>query len=148
MPDATPFSDLDAYLALPRVAGLALSPDGSRLVTTVATLDPDGVRWVTALWQVDPTGATPPARLTRSRKARKDKKVTAILHAGYPVRYWDHDLGPDQPRLLAGDVVADDRVDWTELTPEPGRALDEADFDVSADGSTIVTTWRVPEPHG
>src|SRR3954470_21036639 len=236
MAEATPFSDLDAYLALPRVAGLALSPDGSRLVTTVATLDPEGVRWVTALWQVDPTGATPAVRLTRSRKgeaapeflpdgsvlfasarpdpeekepkddaptalwllpatggearvvatrpggvngivvardsgrvvvssptlpgaadgqqdeerrkARKDKKVTAILHAGYPVRYWDHDLGPEQPRLVAGTVVSDDRLEWDELTPDPGRALDHADYDVSADGATIVTAWRVPEPHG
>jgi hypothetical protein len=32
---STPFSDLDDYLALPRVAGLAVSPDGSRVVTTV-----------------------------------------------------------------------------------------------------------------
>ena len=31
----------------------------------------------------------------------KDAKVTAILHEGAPVRFWDHDLGPDRPRLLA-----------------------------------------------
>ena len=36
-----PFDDLDAYLALPRLSGLTLSPDGSRLVTSVATLDPE-----------------------------------------------------------------------------------------------------------
>jgi dipeptidyl aminopeptidase/acylaminoacyl peptidase len=35
------------------------------------------------------------------RKRRKDSKVAAILHDGYPVRYWDHDLGPEQPRLYA-----------------------------------------------
>ncbi len=33
------------------------------------------------------------------RKQRKDLKVAAILHDAYPVRYWDHDLGPEQPRL-------------------------------------------------
>ena len=236
MPDPTPFSDLDAYISIPRVAGLALSPDGSRLVTTVATLDSDGVRWTTSLWQVDPTGAAPAIRLTRSRKgetspeflpdgsvlftsarpdpdakddkddlpaalwvlpagggearivatragginrmvvareagtvvassptlpgaasaaedeerrkARKDKKVSAILHTGYPVRYWDHDLGPDEPRLVSGVVDEHDRLDWAELTPAPARALDHADYDVSADGTTIVTTWRVAEPHG
>ncbi|MCW2572185.1 MAG: peptidase [Frankiales bacterium] len=236
MSELTPFADLDAYLALPRVAELALSPDGSRLVTTVATLDPESIRWTTALWEIDPAGAAPAARLTRSRKgetapqflpdgsvlftsarpdpdakepkddaptalwllppnggearvvatrpggihrivvareagtvlvssptmpgaadgdedekrrkARKDKKVTAILHAGYPVRYWDHDLGPDEPRLLAGTVESNDRVRWDELTPAPARALDHADYDVSADGATIVTTWRVPEPGG
>src|SRR3954465_10408322 len=67
MPDATPFTDLDAYIALPRVSGLALSPDGSRLLTTVATLDAEGTRWTTSLWQVDPTGEAPALRLTRSR---------------------------------------------------------------------------------
>ena len=64
----TPFDDLDAFQALPRVSGLALSPDGERLVTSVATLDPDAVRWVTALWEVDPAGERPANRLTRSRK--------------------------------------------------------------------------------
>ena len=37
---ADPFHDLDGYLALPRLSGLVLSADGSRLVTSVATLDP------------------------------------------------------------------------------------------------------------
>ena len=35
------------------------------------------------------------------RKSRKDNKVAAILHSEYPVRYWDADLGPAQPRLFA-----------------------------------------------
>src|SRR5919198_91113 len=36
-PGTEPTFDLDHYLSLPRVAGLALSPDGARLVTSVAT---------------------------------------------------------------------------------------------------------------
>jgi len=32
----TPFTSLDDYLALRRLGGLALSPDGIRLATTVA----------------------------------------------------------------------------------------------------------------
>jgi dipeptidyl aminopeptidase/acylaminoacyl peptidase len=64
----TDYTDLDAYLALPRIAGLALSPDGTRLVTVVATLDADATRYVSALWEVDPTGAQPARRLTRSAK--------------------------------------------------------------------------------
>ena len=35
------------------------------------------------------------------RAARRTAKVTAVLHDGHPVRFWDHDLGPDRPRLLA-----------------------------------------------
>ena len=64
----TPFHDLDAYVDLPRGAGLALSPDGTRLVTSVQTLDPKRTKYVTALWEVDPTGDRPARRLTRSAK--------------------------------------------------------------------------------
>ena len=58
--------DLDTFLAQPRIAGLALSPDGARLVVGVATTAPDGTRFRTALWQVDPAGKAEPRQLTRS----------------------------------------------------------------------------------
>ena len=64
----TPFHDLDHYLAIPRVSGLALSPDGSRLVTTVATLNGKGTEYVTALWELDPAGVKHARRITRSAK--------------------------------------------------------------------------------
>ena len=35
----TPFDDLDKFLALPRASGLAVSPDGSRVVTSIAELN-------------------------------------------------------------------------------------------------------------
>ena len=43
----------------------------------------------------------------RLRKEREDAGVTAILHESAPVRFWDHDLGPDQLRLFA---VEEDHV--------------------------------------
>jgi len=46
----TPFHDLDHYLSIPRVGGLSLSPDGTRLVTTVTTLNGKGTEFATALW--------------------------------------------------------------------------------------------------
>ena len=58
--------DLDAFLTAPRVSGLALSPDGSRLVTTVSTLAADGKKFVSSLWEVDPDGEQAPHRLTWS----------------------------------------------------------------------------------
>ena len=33
--------------------------------------------------------------------------MTAILHEAAPVRYWDHDLGPDELRLLVTAVGPD-----------------------------------------
>ena len=58
--------DFDHFIALPRLSGLRLSPDGSRLVVAVATLAPDGKELRSSLWQVDPAGDAAPRRLTRS----------------------------------------------------------------------------------
>ncbi len=85
------------------------------------------------------------------RKERKDKLVSAILHESVPVRFWDEDLGPDAPRLFSG-ALADDgndpRVELTDLTPDAGRALERLEYDVSPDGTTIATTWGIPERGG
>ena len=235
---STPFHDLDAYVDLPRGAGLVLSPDGTRLVTSVQTLDHDRARFLTALWEVDPTGERPARRLTRgakgeggaaylpdgtllftavrpdaesdekdddtsllwalpagggearvvatrpggvdgvrvardtgtvvlssktfpsstdeeseaaTRKKRKEGKVTAILHESVPVRFWDADLGPAHPRLFAGTPEGEDRLELTDLTPDAGaslRSLYFEGYDVSPDGSTVATTWAVPERGG
>ncbi|MEP7020690.1 MAG: S9 family peptidase, partial [Pseudonocardiales bacterium] len=229
----TDFDDFDAFLGLDRVIDLALAPDGSTLVATVASLNKDGNKLVNALWSVDPAGEQPARRLTRSdkgesgpvfaadgsvlftstrgaddddepaalwrlpagpgeprkvlerpggvaavkvardagtviisspvlpgsvdgkadqarRKARKDAKVSAILHTAAPVRYWDHDLGPDELHLLRLSAFgADDQPDADgdprDLTPAPGRALDEVAFAASPDGATVVTAWSVPD---
>ena len=234
----TPFHDLEHYLSVPRVGGLTLSPDGRRLVTTVATLNGKGTEYVTALWELDPAGEKQARRITRSakgeagaafaangdlyftsarpdpetpdedpvsalwllpadggearvvhsraggvnavlaakdadatfvvgevlagstdeendkerRKARKDNKVSAILHSGYPVRYWDADLGPSQPRIFAVEpgeqnepgkpstVDAQPPVELRNLTPGVGGSLREAQTVVSPDGKTIYTS--------
>src|SRR5258706_473448 len=73
---AGPFSDLDAYVDLPRVGGLWLSPDGRRLVVGVATPDRKKTRYTTALWEVDPDGARPARRLTRSSQGESAAAFT------------------------------------------------------------------------
>jgi dipeptidyl aminopeptidase/acylaminoacyl peptidase len=222
----TPFADLDDFLALPRVSGLAVSADGSRAVTMVSELNEKRTEFVTAVWELDVTGDRPARRLTRGAKGesspvftsggdllfvatrdvpgakagddavaslwrlpagggeavsvlelaggvgavhaaraadvtlvtaplmpsangvedderlralRKDTKVSAVLHTGYPVRHWDHDIGPGQPHLL-------DVAGRRDLTPNPGHGLLEASLDVSADGTFLVTSWAVPGP--
>jgi dipeptidyl aminopeptidase/acylaminoacyl peptidase len=226
----TAFDNLDDYVALPRISGLAVSVDGSRLVTTVAELNDQRNGYVSAIWELDPAGQGPAHRLTRSangesspaftadgdllflssrpkadtadakppaslwrlpvgggeavevasmpstisavqtaraadatvigaamlpaardvnddrrlRDLRKDGKVTAILHTDYPVRFWNEDIGPDEPHLLDANGPRD-------LTPYPGAALlaagfGDADFDISADGSFLVTTWQLTGP--
>jgi len=63
-----PEYDLDRFLALPRVADLHLSPDGTRIAATVQTVAADGKRFAGAVWELDPTGRRAPRRLTRSAK--------------------------------------------------------------------------------
>lgn len=231
-PSRAPFDDLDEYVALPRVSGLALSPDGTRLVTTVAQLNDKRTEYVSAIWELDPTGTQPARRLTRGTKGesapafaangdllfvavrptadddappaalwrlpvaggeaaqvlslpggveavrtareadvavvrsplmpsartiaedrrlrdlRKDNKITAILHTGYPIRHWDSDLGPGEPHLLAVALTDDSTCgeDVRDLTAAPGGALRESDFDISSDGRFLVTTWQRPAP--
>jgi dipeptidyl aminopeptidase/acylaminoacyl peptidase len=233
---ASPFADLDAFVSLPRVGGLWLSPDGSRLVVAVATPDRKMTRYSTALWEVDPAGARPARRLTRSakgesaaaftpagdllftsarpgpddeadeepraalwlqpaaggdarvladlpggvhgvvvsdsgalvlgspmlpsstdveadetgRKARKEAGVSAILHEEYPVRYWDHDLGPSRTRLLTAELPSGEAdLLLRDLTGHAGRALGtEDDWDIAPDGRTVVAGWTVAESAG
>ncbi len=77
MTKSTPFDDLDDYLALPRVSGLAVSPDGSRVVTTVAELNDKRTEFVSAIWEVDPAGRQPARRLTRGAKGESSPVFTA-----------------------------------------------------------------------
>jgi dipeptidyl aminopeptidase/acylaminoacyl peptidase len=231
----TPFVDLDDYLALRRLSGLAISPDGIRLVTTVAERTPDGKRFSTSLWEVDPGGQRPPRRLTRSapgeahpaflpdgrllfssrrpdaeakpeedsedratlwllpeagearqvarragdigdvvvaresghlafsastfprtqtveddekrRQARKDAGVTAILHEGHPVRYWDHDLGPAESHILFSDPapVGDGRLAAVrDLTADAQGNVGDG-LAVSPDGRTLAVEWRIDD---
>jgi len=255
-----PFSSLDDFIALPRIESLALSPDGRRVVLTVATLARDSTSYERALWAVPVDGTGAPTRLTRSakgesgvaftgsgdvlfvssrpdaaaekdteaaqlwllsagggearavtrlaggvsgiaatatssdtivigadllpsadsleadaaaRKNRTEKKVSAILHESYPVRHWDHDLGPAEPHLLSLDLsnLAEsisaratahpdpdpaaaaaaaaaypaDLPRPNDLTPTPGRAGDTAGQSLTPDGSTVIASLRVQE---
>ncbi|MET9241895.1 S9 family peptidase [Nonomuraea sp. NPDC003709] len=223
------FNDIRDYVAIPRVLSLKLSPDGSRLISTVQSLNPDGKSYGTALWAIPVDGE--PYRLTRSakgesaavftaagdvlftsarpdptvkdssdevpalwllpraggearqvatrpggvgavrtaadvvvfsadvldgeeaadedrRKARKDAGISAILHEGYPIRFWDHDLGPGRTRLFAARLGGDRLEDVRELTPDAGEGLRDASFELSPDGATVFTTWRTYLPKG
>ena len=219
----SPFSELDAYIALPRVDALALSPDGTRIVLTVATLSRDKAQYDRALWSIPADGGGSPVRLTRSvkgesgvaftgsgdvlfvsarqddsaedsdtaqlwllpssggearavtrlgggvsgvaatgaasdrvvvaaellpgsktleadagaRATRKQKKISAILHESYPVRFWDHDLGPAEPHLLALDLAG---LEEALAVSDHVISASEAPADTSAPGSDPAPT--------
>lgn len=75
-------------------------------------------------------------------KKRKEAGVSAILYDTFPIRYWDHDLGPRWSRLLRlGGVTGAERPNAEELTGDAVNNLEEASVCVSPDGKTVVTTW-------
>jgi dipeptidyl aminopeptidase/acylaminoacyl peptidase len=224
--EPTDWTDLDTFVALPRVSDLAVSADGSRLVATAQLPDAKGAKYVSSLWEIDLDGG-PAQRITWSdkgeasaaflpdgsllflstrpdsdgdedesalwrlppggeatvvarspggltgvavaplagtvivkgsrlvgsadaaddaerRKERKDAKVTAILHTGMPMRYWDHELGDVSPRVLS----LDGEEQLRDLAPDAGFALVEGGHTVSADGAWLATTWRRRERGG
>jgi dipeptidyl aminopeptidase/acylaminoacyl peptidase len=106
------------------------------------------------------TGGNTVADDARLRKERGDTGVTAILHESAPIRYWDHDLGPDQIRLFAVDPdqlretagkaakPEEEFAGLRDLTPEPGRALDEEAFELIPDGTSVITGWQLWHPAG
>ncbi|MGB7450092.1 MAG: alpha/beta fold hydrolase [Ornithinimicrobium sp.] len=80
----------------------------------------------------------------RGHRHREKKGVDAILHQGYPVRFWDHDLGPAQPRLF----TVSDEGGLTALTGDMGAALVEHEPDIAPHGRFLLTTATVPEAAG
>ena len=55
----TPFHDLHDYMALPRLTGLRLAPDGRWLAVTVSALSADGRTFKPSIWRVSVTPAAP-----------------------------------------------------------------------------------------
>ena len=68
--------DVAEFLAIPRLTGLRLSPDGSWLAAPVQHLHPDGSKFITSIWRIDPAGG-PPARLTRSSEGESGPEFLA-----------------------------------------------------------------------
>jgi dipeptidyl aminopeptidase/acylaminoacyl peptidase len=167
-PDPKPAETADdpggkrALWLLPATGGearrVAAPPGGlSRLATAASS------GWAAFTAPVLP-GAGGAAADGQQRQARADAGVTAILHESPLVRHWDHDLGPDEQRLLATDLLAAQAA-WSgpggsskrvaeaaaaprDLTPQAGRALDEHAFELSPDGRLAVTGWSVDDGAG
>src|SRR5262249_28375802 len=70
------------------------------------------------------------------------------LHERYPVRFWDHDLGPGQTRVFAADPLpagADRYPDPRDLTPEPDGRIGDETLAISPDGQAVAYLWKVPD---
>ncbi|MGZ6343493.1 MAG: S9 family peptidase, partial [Candidatus Limnocylindrales bacterium] len=221
--------DFERFVRLPRLSGLHLSPDGTRLVVTVAQPHASGTKMASALWAVDPQGKAPPRRLTRSAageggaafvadgslvfgsarpdpdakeaeadppaalwhlpadggearlllvphggvdgvatartgrrvafvaplfggaesleadaaraKSRKEAGVEALLFEGYPIRLWDHYLGPRERHAFVLDLPASEAEPvpaGRDLAPVLGQQLEDRGVALTPDGGTAV----------
>ncbi|MEW6918922.1 alpha/beta fold hydrolase [Trueperella pyogenes] len=83
---------------------------------------------------------------------RKKRGVSAILHEDFPVRSWDHDLGPAYPRLFMADAP-----DLEDFSPAGDAAHTRTDSsndaaDGSAEGSALpaseITLRPITTPAG
>ncbi|ASK65248.1 dipeptidyl aminopeptidase [Brachybacterium avium] len=63
----TDFSDVDAFLRIPRLTSVAASQDG-RVVAAIQEADEPGAKLISSLWELDPQGREPARRLTFSAK--------------------------------------------------------------------------------
>ena len=144
--------DKAALWLLPAAGGearrIAAPPGGVLAVATAANAP------VLACMAAVLPGAATASDDAALRQARTDAGVSAILHEGGRIRYWDHDLGPDRPRLLTAPVPAGEAADPADLpeprdlTPDAGRALDDQEFELTPDGSAVVTSWITEEAGG
>jgi dipeptidyl aminopeptidase/acylaminoacyl peptidase len=80
-------------------------------------------------------------------KARKDAGVDALLFDDYPIRHWDHYLGPRVEHLLTAAIPAGDGAIAQPRDLDPtatGITFEDGAFDISADGSFVVAVRRIP----
>lgn len=92
------------------------------------------------LWMIAPTLASASDEEDNAERIKERKKagVSAILHEYFPVRHWDHDLGPAYPRLYRAELPefnGDGQLDLEQL-PLPDGKLE--DFEISDDGAVML----------
>lgn len=71
------FTDIEAFLRVPRLTSLTATSDGSRVVAVVQQADEHGSRMVPSLWELDPAGKQSARRLTRSAQGESGPRFAA-----------------------------------------------------------------------
>jgi len=193
----THFHDLARYVAIPRLTGLRLAPDGTWLAASVQQPDPEGKKFSSAIWRIpaDPgPDAAAPVRLTQSAPGEEspvflpDGSLLFVSRRPDPAAGTAGKNGDDPkpalwllpagggearriaappggvsqvatahgapglvfmaPTLAGATGPEEDAGPPRDLTPQPGRALDEQSADLAPDGSAAVTGWVVCDSPG
>jgi dipeptidyl aminopeptidase/acylaminoacyl peptidase len=146
-PDAKPDPErrIDALWALPPEGGearLLVAPEGGVCGIATARSAPAVVFGANVH-----RGAADFAGDAERAKARKEAGVAALLFEDYPIRHWDHYLGPRHRRLYSATVAGGDGPlgEPRDLEPDvTGFTFEESGADISPDGSVVVATRRRP----
>jgi dipeptidyl aminopeptidase/acylaminoacyl peptidase len=83
-------------------------------------------------------------------QARKKAGVEALLFETFPIRHWDAFHGPRERHLFAAPMPPGEEPigDPVDLTPAAGSTLIEQHFDVTPDGTTVVTGVMIADEIG
>ncbi len=118
------------------ISAVAVAADTGDVVVAASTLPGDGT--------TEADG--------ERRKARTDAGVTAVLHEAYPVRSWDHDLGPAATHLFWAGRPAEDGVSVGDAQPLRDLTTEAApphgageEFTLSPDGQLLARSEEVPD---
>jgi dipeptidyl aminopeptidase/acylaminoacyl peptidase len=83
----------------------------------------------------------------RRRATRTRRKVAAILHETYPVRFWDQDLGPGEPHLLTLDLATgDERLPDADAAARAAERADNPDADARDSSAPDPYPDHLPTP--
>lgn len=130
----------DAYVGLPRVNGLRLSPDGRRLVAPVSEVGPDGRTFVSAIWEIDPEGGAAPRRLTRSGAGENAPVFLPDGSLLFTSKRPDPDAEPDEEATTALWLLPAEGGEARRVAARPGGISGVV---VARDAGTIVYTSDV-----
>ncbi|MEN9866416.1 MAG: hypothetical protein RL748_2006, partial [Pseudomonadota bacterium] len=88
--------------------------------------------WLTQVWP-----DVPQAEQREFDQTRRKHGPSSLRYTSMPVRYWDHWLPGHHTHL-----IVQDQHERRDLTPTARRELEQASFDLSADGRYCAITWR------
>lgn len=135
--DSTPDSDSEQRMQIWSLAAnggepVCLTDEPLGISAFRCARDGDTLAWLTQVWP-----GVAHAKQREYERLRSKNGPSALHYKTMPVRYWDAWLGNATTHLIVQDAKG-----RRDLTPNALRELEQATFDLSANGQHLAITWR------